>query len=109
MIRALVPRQIKKIIKNIFFKEKFKNSASYWQERYKKGGNSGTGSYNLLAEFKAEIINTFIKENSIETVVEFGCGDGNQLKYYQFKNYLGYDVSTESINICKTIHICIII
>ena len=103
MIRNILPRKIKKIIKNIFFKEKFKNSANYWQERYKKGGNSGTGSYNLLAEFKAEVINTFINENSIESVVEFGCGDGNQLKHYKLKKYVGYDVSPESINICKAI------
>jgi cyclopropane fatty-acyl-phospholipid synthase-like methyltransferase len=101
MLAKYLPQNIKKIIKNIFFREKFKNSAQYWQDRYKKGGNSGTGSYNLLAEFKAEIINDFVKQQNIETVVEFGCGDGNQLKYYNFKKYLGYDVSEQSIKICK--------
>ena len=36
--------------------------SNYWDQRYKKGGNSGAGSYGRLAEFKAEIINKFIKE-----------------------------------------------
>ncbi len=103
MFKQIISRKIKKLIKQLFFKEKFKSSAIYWQNRYKKGGNSGTGSYNLLAEFKAEVINNFIKQNNIDTVVEFGCGDGNQLKYYALNKYTGYDVSIESINICKKI------
>lgn len=75
-------------------------SGEYWEERYKTGGNSGAGSYNHFAEFKGEIINTFISENSIETVIEFGCGDGNQLKYFLFPSYIGYDVSQSVITIC---------
>lgn len=101
MLAKYFPKSVKKIIKDIFFKEKFKSSAQYWQDRYKKGGNSGTGSYNLLAEFKADVINDFVKVHKINSVVEFGCGDGNQLKYYNFAKYLGYDVSEQSIKICK--------
>ncbi len=101
MIRKIIPKKVRKTIKNLFFKDKlFKDSATYWQERYKKGGNSGTGSYNILARFKAEVINLFIKDHQIHSVVEYGCGDGNQLKYYDFKNYLGYDVSRKSIKLC---------
>ena len=40
------------------------NSVSVIQ-RYKKGGNSGAGSYNHLAEFKAEVLNQFVKEKML--------------------------------------------
>ncbi len=79
----------------------FKTSKQYWEERYKIGGNSGAGSYNRLAEFKAEIINSFVAENNLETIVEFGCGDGNQLKLFKFKSYTAYDVSNTIIEKCK--------
>jgi len=78
----------------------FTSSGNYWEERYKRGGNSGAGSYNRFAEFKAEVINPFVKENNISSVIEFGCGDGNQLKYFQFKMYTGFDVSKTAINTC---------
>lgn len=80
--------------------EKF-NSKQYWENRYKSNRNSGAGSYGLLAEYKANIINDFIKEKSINSVVEFGCGDGNQLRMLTCKSYVGYDVSETIINICK--------
>jgi hypothetical protein len=33
-----------------------------------------------LAEFKARAVNDFVRENSVKSIVEYGCGDGNQLK-----------------------------
>ncbi len=56
---------------------------------------------NVLAQFKADIINSFIEERSISSVIEFGCGDGNQLKYYEIKDYLGFDVSPVVISHCN--------
>ena len=82
----------------------FKSSGTYWEERYKKGGNSGAGSYNELAEFKAEIINNFVQENNVKSVMEFGCGDGNQIKYFQFEQYTGYDISETVVNICRNLY-----
>lgn len=76
-------------------------SSTYWESRYKNGGNSGTGSYNRLAEFKAEIINGFIKDNNIESMIEWGCGDGNQLGLFCPIPYIGYDVSETAIDICN--------
>ena len=58
------------------------NTLSYWENRYKNNGNSGAGSYGRLAEFKADVINNFIAENKITSVIEFGCGDGNQLSLF---------------------------
>lgn len=85
------------------FRLKSKNfdSRKYWNNRYAKGGNSGCGSYNEFALFKAEIINSFIKSKNIEDVIEFGCGDGNQISLINCKNYTGYDVSKKAIKICS--------
>lgn len=79
----------------------FPGSETYWDQRYCNGGNSGAGSYNHLAEFKAEIINEFIVENNVESVIEFGCGDGNQLKYANYPSYIGFDVSPTAVNLCN--------
>lgn len=73
-------------------------SKNYWEQRYKKNGTSGSGSYGRLAEFKAEIVNEFIRNNNINSCIEWGCGDGNQLSLMNYKKYLGLDVSKEIIN-----------
>ena len=94
---GIIAKKINRRLKGI---SSFKTSGKYWEELYQKGGNSGEGSYNNLAEFKAEVINSFVKENNILRVIEFGCGDGNQLKFFDFDSYLGYDVSPSAISIC---------
>jgi protein O-GlcNAc transferase len=83
------------------WKGKKYTSSDYWKERYLKGGNSGAGSYGQLAAFKAEVINKLIEDYQIQSVIEFGSGDGNQLKYYQMPRYLGFDVSDEAVRMCK--------
>jgi len=89
-------------ISSFFFKQQHRfNSAVYWENRYRTGGNSGAGSYGRLAEFKAEIINNFIKENNIRSVIEFGVGDGNQLSLLKCPNYIGIDVSDTILNNAK--------
>jgi hypothetical protein len=81
----------------------FPGSKNYWIQRYKAGGNSGVGSYNKLAEFKAEVLNGFVKNMNIMTVIEYGCGDGNQLKLAEYPSYIGFDVSSEVIFHCREI------
>lgn len=80
---------------------KFFKSSEYWERRYARGGTSGVGSYGRLALYKAEIINSFVKKHNIQTVIELGCGDGNQLAYYRIPNYIGLDVSDTAIKRCK--------
>jgi hypothetical protein len=75
----------------------------YWNERYNAGFSSGKGSYGDLATFKSEIVNDFVRKNSVQTVIEFGCGDGNQLKLMQYQKYLGLDVASSAIKNCTTI------
>ncbi len=79
----------------------FTTSEEYWINRYEQNGNSGAGSYNKLAEFKAEVLNSFVATNNINTVLELGCGDGNQLKYFKFPSYRGFDVSGLIVEKCK--------
>lgn len=77
-------------------------SEQYWINRYAHGDNSGPGSYNRLAEFKAEIVNEFLSAHpEIKTVIEHGCGDGNQLSLCNYPEYLGFDVSRAAIRQCE--------
>ena len=89
------------IKKKISLSNKFTNSQDYWINRYKNGGNSGAGSYNNLAEFKGEIINEFLSKKKIQTVIELGCGHGNQLEYFRFPSYIGLDISDFIIEKCR--------
>lgn len=79
----------------------FPGSRTYWENRYADGGNSGCGSYNEFAEFKADVLNSFVSEKKIETVIEFGCGDGNQLTLANYPRYKGFDVSTTAVALCR--------
>lgn len=77
------------------------SSAAYWDDRYRNGRNSGNGSYGKLAEFKANTVNAFIAERKIEKVIEFGCGDGNQLAMFNVPHYIGVDVSPIVVAKCR--------
>lgn len=85
-------------------KPEFTSSEKYWKNRYENNGNSGAGSYNDLAKFKAHVLNDFVEKNDIQKVVEFGSGDGNQLQYFNFKNYTGYDVSEKAVSLCRALY-----
>lgn len=76
---------------------RFGSSADYWEKRYVRGGNSGTGSYSRLAQFKADVLNDFVARNDIKSVVEFGSGDGAQLELANYPSYIGTDVSRTAV------------
>lgn len=79
------------------------DSKRYWNDRYLKGDTSGDGSYSNLAIFKAQVINNFIEHNQIKSIIDYGVGDGNQLKLINTENliYTGVDVSEFIISKCK--------
>ena len=81
----------------------FVDSGSYWEERYKSGGNSGAGSYGILAEYKANFLNEFVSNRNIRSVLDFGCGDGNNSRFFRFQTYLGLDVSETAIAKAKSL------
>lgn len=79
------------------------NSSDYWDRRYISGGNSGSGSYNRLAQFKAAYLNDFVATHHIGSVIEFGSGDGSQLKLAHYPIYTGVDISAKAIDVCRSI------
>jgi SAM-dependent methyltransferase len=79
----------------------FPGSEDYWEKRYQNNSTSGSGSYGRLAEFKAEVLNKFVDEHDIQSVIEFGCGDGNQLRLAIYPSYKGFDVSKTALELCR--------
>ena len=79
----------------------FPGSATFWERIYAGGGTSGAGSYGLLAEGKAAFLNSFVRDHSVQSIVEFGCGDGNQLSLADYPHYVGLDVSRMAIQLCQ--------
>ena len=77
-------------------------SASYWEARYRAGGNSGAGSYGRLARFKADFLNALVRDNGIGSAIEFGCGDGGQLGLLEIDDYVGLDVAPAAVAACRT-------
>lgn len=80
---------------------RFQGSANYWEQRYQSGGDSGAGSYGRLAEFKAEVLNQFVAEHGVRTVLELGCGDGAQLQLADYPRYTGVDVAPACVERCR--------
>jgi SAM-dependent methyltransferase len=82
-------------------RHRFRDSSSYWEQRYRRGGTAGPGSSGRLAEFKAETMNGFVARMGIQSVIEFGCGDGVQLALAAYPRYVGIDVAKGSISGCR--------
>jgi cyclopropane fatty-acyl-phospholipid synthase-like methyltransferase len=79
----------------------FRGSAWYWEQRYARGGTSGAGSYCAAAEAKATLLNDFVHTRGVGSVIEFGCGDGNQLSLADYPRYIGLDISRSAIALCQ--------
>jgi SAM-dependent methyltransferase len=87
--------------KTVIRRMTFQGSASYWESRYTEGGTSGEGSGGPMALFKADFLNAFVRDHGIQTVIEFGCGDGRQLALAEYPRYTGLDVSKTAIRTCS--------
>lgn len=81
---------------------RFRSSEEYWQQRYRIGGASGSGSVGRLARFKADVLNELMHRHGLASVVEFGCGDGSQLALAEYQRYLGLDISAVAIERCRS-------
>ena len=79
----------------------FRGSARYWERNYARGGTSGAGSYHALAQGKAAFLNDFVRSHEVASVIEFGCGDGNQLALADYPAYIGLDISRTAIEMCQ--------
>ncbi|MFC6008180.1 class I SAM-dependent methyltransferase [Angustibacter luteus] len=81
-------------------RRRFHDSGSYWEQRYAAGGTSGAGSYGADAEWKAEVVNGWVAQFGVSSVIDFGCGDGNQLSLAHYPRYLGLDRSATAVRTC---------
>jgi hypothetical protein len=88
-------------LKRVIDRRGFGDSGSYWDRRYRSGGDSGAGSYGRLAEFKAEVLNDLVEKHGLRTVIEFGVGDGAQLELANYPAYIGLDVSPAAVEQCR--------
>jgi len=78
------------------------NVRDYWEKRYASGGNSGAGSYGNEAIYKGNVISEVMSALKLKSVTDIGCGDGNNLQYYDItSDYCGYDISETAVRLCK--------
>jgi cyclopropane fatty-acyl-phospholipid synthase-like methyltransferase len=47
------------------------------------------------------VLNSIVAKYGIQSVIEFGCGDGNQLRLAKYPKYIGFDVSANAIAMCR--------
>jgi hypothetical protein len=92
---------VRRAVRSVRPAHEFEGSEAYWENRYQSGGTSGPGSYGDFARFKAEVLNAFVAAEGVQSVIEFGCGDGHQLSLARYPRYLGVDVSRFAIARCK--------
>jgi SAM-dependent methyltransferase len=79
----------------------YRDSAHFWEDNYAQGHTSGSGSYGELAEGKSRFLNELVLARGVHSVIEFGCGDGNQLALANYPLYIGLDVSKSAIGLCQ--------
>jgi len=79
----------------------YSDSARFWEHNYAQGQTSGSGSYGALAEGKSRFLNDLVRQRAVRSVIEFGCGDGNQLSLANYPSYVGLDVSRSAIALCQ--------
>lgn len=51
--------------------------------------------------FKSTFLNQFVLENNINSVIEWGCGDGAQLTLARYPLYTGIDISETIVEDCR--------
>ena len=95
-------QRITHLLRQAWLSLTMQSSADYWERRYRLGMTSGPGSTGELARFKADFLNGFVREQGVQTVIEFGCGDGTQLALAEYPGYVGVDVSAAAIELCRT-------
>jgi SAM-dependent methyltransferase len=82
---------------------RYPGDAAYWQQRYARGGDSGSGSGGALAAHKALTVNAFVKKYGIQSVTELGCGDGRQLQLAEYPQYVGLDLAPAAVERCRVL------
>lgn len=76
----------------------------YWDRRFSDGVGPGSGSEGEAAVRKADYINAVIERWNVESVVDWGCGNGGQLGMIHADQYLGIDVAPAAIAQAVRLH-----
>lgn len=77
----------------------------YWETRYADGRDSGEGSRGKTAEHKAAVVNTIAWEQGVESMIDWGCGDGQVLEHITNEvHYTGVDISPTVIGKVAQLH-----
>lgn len=67
------------------------NEKDYWEKRYKDGATSGKGSIGKMRLWKWNVIKKYL--NTIDDVLDVGCGDLSFWSNLDCKSYIGIDIS----------------
>tara|TARA_R110000823_G_scaffold243818_1_gene367990 strand:+ start:9876 stop:12020 length:2145 start_codon:yes stop_codon:yes gene_type:complete len=101
---SLVDREIDTVNQCIL--ENLNNSldnSMFWNLRYALYPElgSGVGSRGEVLHYKQNLIKYLTYNFKSKEIIDVGCGDLELMKDFQFENYIGLDVSTESLKISK--------
>lgn len=77
------------------------HDSSYWTERYRSGGNSGSGSAGRNLAFKANFVRDFLVKHQLREVLDIGCGNGGIIPSLPEINYHGIDFAKPAIDYCQ--------
>lgn len=79
------------------------NNALFWNLRYAQCPElgSGVGSRGDVLDYKKRLLKYLTYDFKEKNIIDVGCGDLELTKEFDFKNYLGLDISEESLKICK--------
>ena len=72
----------------------------YWNKRYRRGKNSGAGSRGQWGDHKVDYVNRLIMGQKVDTLIDWGCGDGMLASRFQVAHYVGLDVSPFALGLC---------
>ena len=74
------------------------SAARYWNQRYRDGRTSGKGSEGRSAAHKAQVVNDLIRAEDVQSIADWGVGDGTVLSMLTRDiDYYGYDISEFAI------------
>ncbi len=74
----------------------------YWESRYRDTWRgSGAGSRGAAAEQKAGYVNDLVKLYGIESIIDWGCGDGVVAALIDVPRYIGLEVSESALELCR--------
>jgi 2-polyprenyl-3-methyl-5-hydroxy-6-metoxy-1,4-benzoquinol methylase len=71
--------------------------AGYWDDRYGRGGTSGSGSVGSLRDWKWGIIETYVDPGT-SSIIDYGCGDLSFWEGRDARQYVGLDISCKVID-----------